>query len=109
MNIKLLINIAIFISLSSGSVSSFSETVIIEVKKDQFGTQQPLTVKTGTTVKWVNREKRQYHSVWFEAEGFPEPEYIFPEESWERTFEEPGTYPYRCEPHEEMSGTIIVE
>jgi plastocyanin len=54
-------------------------------------------------------EKRQYHSVWFEAEGFEEADYIFPEESWERTFDKPGTYPYHCEPHEGMSGTIIVE
>lgn len=109
MNIKPIIKVGLFISLSFSTVSVFAETVIIEIRDDQYGTQQPLTVKTGTTVKWVNREKRQYHSVWFEAEGFPEPEYIFPEESWERTFDKPGTYPYRCEPHEEMSGTIIVE
>jgi plastocyanin len=109
MKIKQLINIGFAISLSLSAISVFAETVIIEVKKDMFGLQQPLTIKTGTTVKWVNMEKRQYHSVWFEAEGFPEPDYIFPEEIWERTFEKPGTYPYRCEPHEDMTGIIVVE
>ena len=109
MNLKPLINAGLVLCLSLGTVSVFGETVIIEIKDDQYGTQQPLTIKAGTTVKWVNMEKRQYHSVWFEAEGFSEADYIFPEESWERTFDEPGTYPYHCEPHEEMTGTIIVE
>ncbi len=109
MNIKLIIKAGLFISLSFGTVSVFAETVIIEIKDDLYGAQQPLTVKVGTTVKWVNMEKRQYHSVWFEAEGFEEADYIFPEESWERTFDKPGIYPYHCEPHEGMSGTIIVE
>jgi plastocyanin len=109
MNIKLIIKAGLFISLSFGTVSVFAETVIIEIRDDLYGTQQPLTVKVGTTVKWVNMEKRQYHSVWFEAEGFEEADYIFPEETWERTFDKPGVYPYHCEPHEGMSGTIIVE
>lgn len=110
MNTKQLINnvvLALFFSL--GAVSVFAETVVVEIKDSLYGAEQPLTIKAGTTVKWVNMEKRQYHSVWFEAEGFAEAEYIFPEESWERTFDKPGTYPYRCEPHEDMIGTIIVE
>ncbi len=113
MNIRALIQTGLIISLSFGIVSVFGETVEIEIeieiKNNLFGIEQPLTVKAGTTVKWVNKEKRQYHSVWFEAEGFPEPDYIFPEETWERTFDTPGTYPYRCEPHEEMIGTIVVK
>ena len=38
-------------------------------------------------------------------------EYLFPEESMERTFDEPGEYPYLCEPHEDrgMTGVIRVE
>ena len=109
MNIKSLINAGFVLFISLGTVSVFGETVVVEIKDDLYGSEQPLTIKAGTTVKWVNMEKRQYHSVWFEAEGFSEADYIFPEESWERTFNEPGTYPYHCEPHEEMTGTIIVE
>ena len=67
-----------------------------------------ITVPAGTTVRWVNREKRQYHSVWFEALGEPEPDYFFPEESFERTFDTPGEFPYRCGPHPEMRGTVTV-
>lgn len=67
-----------------------------------------ITVPAGTTVRWVNREKRQYHSVWFEALGEPEPDYIFPEESYERSFDSPGEFPYRCGPHPEMRGMVTV-
>ncbi len=97
------------ICLSIISVSALAETIIIEIKESIFGDGNPVTVDVGDTVKWLNVEKRQYHSVWFEAEGFAEAEYIFPKETWERTFNKPGTYPYRCEPHEDMFGTIIVE
>ena len=69
---------------------------------------QELTIAAGTTVRWVNREKRQYHSVWFKEQGEPEPDYFFPGEHYERTFETPGTYPYRCGPHPEMTGTLHV-
>ena len=68
-----------------------------------------LTIKAGDTVRWVNMEKRQYHSVWFEELGEEEPDYFFPEEGVERTFDKPGTYRYRCGPHEEMRGVIHVE
>ncbi|MDD3450061.1 MAG: cupredoxin domain-containing protein [Gammaproteobacteria bacterium] len=67
-----------------------------------------ITVPAGTTVRWVNREKRQYHSVWFEALGEPEPDYIFPGESFERGFDAPGEFPYRCGPHPEMRGMVTV-
>ena len=109
MNVKQLISIGFVFGLFINMTPAFSETVVIEVKDSMFGEQQPVTVKVGTTVKWINVEKRQYHSVWFEEEGFPEADYIFPEETWERTFDKPGTYPYRCGPHEDMIGTIIVE
>jgi plastocyanin len=69
---------------------------------------QEITIKRGQTINWVNAEKRQYHSVWFEALGEEEPDYIFPDENYEREFEEPGTFPYRCGPHPKMTGTVQV-
>lgn len=67
-----------------------------------------LKVSRGTTVKWVNHEKRTAHSVLFlGAEGF-ESERLFPGESFARTFDKSGSYAYRCGPHEEMKGRIEV-
>lgn len=67
-----------------------------------------ITVKKGTRIRWTNNEKRQYHNVWFEQGAEPEPDYIFPEETYERVFNEVGRFPYRCGPHPEMIGEVIV-
>lgn len=68
-----------------------------------------VTINRGDTIVWVNKEKRQYHSVWFEQLAEPEPDYLFPEESYRRKFEEAGQFPYRCGPHPEMIGSITVK
>jgi plastocyanin len=67
-----------------------------------------LTIKAGTTVKWINREKRTTHSVLFTGPGGFESERFFPDESWQRTFDTPGSYPYSCGPHPEMKGHVDV-
>lgn len=33
---------------------------------------------------------------------------FFPGETYQRAFDKPGTYPYRCGPHPEMLGVIEV-
>ena len=70
---------------------------------------QEITIKAGTRIRWTNNEKRQYHSVWFEKLGEPEPEYFFPDEIYERTFTKTGTFPYRCGPHPKMTGIVHVK
>ncbi len=80
----------------------------VEIVKFQYLPQE-IHIKTGDRVRWTNKEKRQYHSVWFEAAGDPEPEYFFPDETYERSFDEPGSYPYHCGPHPEMKGMVHVQ
>jgi len=69
---------------------------------------EKITVKAGTTVKWFNNEKRASHSIWFKGEGIAESERMLSGDSWERTFDKPGTYPYTCGPHPEMNGVVEV-
>lgn len=69
---------------------------------------QTLKVKSGTTVTWVNREKRSNHSILFDQENMLESDRLFPGETYQRTFDKPGRYPYRCGPHPEMVGVIEV-
>lgn len=83
------------------------ETVEVSIEQMKF-VPQTVKVKPGTTVKWVNREKRNNHSILFEREGLPESERFFPGESWQRTFSKPGIYPYVCGPHPEMTGVVEV-
>lgn len=83
------------------------ETVEVSIVKMEFEPQH-VKIKPGTTVTWVNKEKRNNHSVYFEKEGLAESERFFPGESWQRTFDNPGLYPYRCGPHPEMTGVVEV-
>lgn len=81
-------------------------TVEVSIIKMAF---QPgvVKIKQGDTVKWVNQEKRTNHSVVFQKDNL-ESERLFPDESWTRTFDKPGSYPYNCGPHPEMTGMVEV-
>lgn len=97
----------LLVSLASNTVRA-EDVVTVSIKGYAFHPQE-ITISPGTTVQWVNEEKRQFHSVWFEQLGDPEPDYIFPEESYHRTFDVSGEFPYRCGPHPEMTGVIHVK
>ena len=107
---KTVMILSLLSSLVSSQLSWGGETVTVIAKDYKFHPAE-ITVKAGTTVHWENQEKRQYHSVWFEALGEEPGDYFFPGESRERTFDKPGTYPYVCEPHHdshEMKGVVHV-
>jgi plastocyanin len=93
-------------------VFSFSvcaqQTFEVTIQDYRFSPQE-VRIKAGDTVKWINREKRTSHSVLFPAENGLESERMFPQEHWQRTFAKPGSYSYRCGPHEEMKGLVLVE
>lgn len=84
------------------------QTVEVTIQNYRFSPQE-VRIKVGASVRWVNHEKRTSHSVLFQAEGGLESERLFPGEHWQRTFTQRGSYHYRCGPHEEMQGSIIVE
>ena len=80
---------------------------VVEIFKKQF-TPTEITIEQGDTVIWQNVEKRQYHNVWFKQQVKEEPDYIFPGESYQRTFTEQGLFPYECGPHPKMVGSVKV-
>ena len=80
--------LALAVGLSLGNTLA-SELAVV-VAKD-YGFDPPeITIKAGTTVRWENHEKRQYHSVFFEQLGDKPGDYFFPGETRERTFDNPG-------------------
>jgi plastocyanin len=91
------------------SVCAFAQQTVEVTIQDYKFVPAEVRIKAGDTVKWINREKRTSHSVLFAAENGLESERMFPEESWQRTFLKAGSYPYRCGPHEEMKGLVLVE
>jgi plastocyanin len=69
-----------------------------------------ITVPIGTTVRWVNVDKRTSHSVILP--GQPESDRLFPEEIVEYTFLTAGDQRYLCGPHwesDDMIGMVTVE
>lgn len=79
----------------------------VEIKKFKFSPAE-ITIEVGDSIRWTNKEKRQYHSVWFKQLGEPEADYFFPDEFFERTFDEVGDFPYICGPHPRMKGVVHV-
>jgi plastocyanin len=93
----------------AAAAASLGAQGVVEVRIDKYQfVPKALRIKPGTTVKWINDEKRTSHSVLFPGEGGLESERMLPGDSWERKFDRPGTYPYTCGPHPEMSGSIEV-
>ena len=94
-------------TFAGGDNKSDAQPLVI-IKDFKFIPQE-ITIKRGQKIRWENREKRQYHSVWFEALGEEEPEdYLFSGDTYNREFKKVGTFPYRCGPHPKMTGTVRV-
>jgi len=107
---RLMIVAGLFAALIFPLLAAANGGAVHEVQIRDFSFNPPeITIKAGDTVHWVNKEKRQYHSVWFESLGEPQTDYFFPDESYERTFDKPGSYQYRCGPHKEMRGVVHVK
>lgn len=103
-NIKFL---AVLCGLTLLTGQALAQTVEVGIRDYKYEPAE-LKVKVGTTVKWTNNEKRVSHSVLFTGPGGFESERFFPGDSWQRTFDKPGVYPYTCGPHPEMKGAIEV-
>lgn len=79
---------------------------VVLMYKDNF-CPRALTVTQGSTLRWVNVDRRTSHSVWFKDAGKPESDRSFPEEFVEMTIDwPPGDYPYLCGPHWEREGMV---
>lgn len=114
MKIKLLVLLFTLVVFSFNSFASdkndSDSAPLVIIKKMKFIPQE-ITIKRGQKLRWENREKLQYHSVWFEALGEEEPDYMFPDDEsrvYTREFKKSGTFPYRCGPHPLMTGTVHV-
>lgn len=90
-----------------GSTALAQETVMVDIQNYTYLPAQ-VKIRPGDTVRWTNKEKRTSHSILFPAEGGLESDRIFPEETWQRTFPQAGSYPYTCGPHPEMKGLVVV-
>jgi plastocyanin len=66
-----------------------------------------ITVPTGTTVAWTNEDAAP-HTV-TSADGAFDSGIFDPGSSFAFTFNEPGSFPYACQLHPQMQGTVTAE
>ena len=66
-----------------------------------------LTVPVGATVTWTNADSAP-HSVAWEGEG-PDSDTLQQGDSYQRTFDAAGTFPYVCGIHPQMKASVTVE
>lgn len=95
---------ALMIGTGTGALAAEHQ---VAIEKYTFAPAE-LRIRRGDTVTWLNNEKRVSHSVLMIGRN-EESERFFPGEKWSRTFPDAGRYEYRCGPHPEMLGVVIVD
>jgi plastocyanin len=73
--------------------------------KDNRFTPAAIQVPAGTTVTWAFGDRFVPHDVTGEGWGSGEPQRSG---TFTHTFDQPGTYPYRCTLHDGMDGLVVV-
>jgi plastocyanin len=75
--------------------------------KDYAFTPPTLTVPAGTIVTWTNDDAVPHTAT--AQDGSFDSGNLNPGQSYSFTFPTPGTYPYVCQYHAGMQGTIVVQ
>lgn len=127
----LLFALSILVAALSGCFSERSQGVVdpaagecrLALNSTVFGSPQALVamrdfafspaeirVKPGTTVTWVNCEPPSIdpHTSTSNERVWDSP-LLGPNQTYSRTFDEAGRFPYHCEPHPFMQAVVIVE
>jgi plastocyanin len=78
------------------------------VIKDFHFNPQVLTVKSGETITWINRDEEP-HLVVSGEKQFKKSGPLDTDQEFTITAGEPGTYTYFCSIHPKMTGKIVVE
>ena len=94
-----------YIELFGEASADAKDVTVVTMYKYNFCPAE-IEVPVGTTVRWVNVDKRTSHSVLVKDSGEPESDRAFPEESIEFTFLVPGPQDYLCGPHWETQNMI---
>jgi plastocyanin len=97
----------LILSASLFALPSFAATHTVDVLQNSFS-PATLEISVGDTVRWVNRFD-EFHTTTSSA---PIPLWrgllLDEEDEFPHTFNSPGTFPYHCEFHAGMTGTIVV-
>jgi plastocyanin len=92
---------------TAATLAAPEEALTVEIVNAWAFQPHSLEVAPGATVTWVNNSDVA-HTVTGDDLAFDDSGLIEPGDSFSQTFDEPGTYRYRCGPHPEMTGVIVV-
>lgn len=79
----------------------------IEIKDFKFN-PLTITVKSGDTITWINRDEEP-HTIVSVGKKFEKSSALDTDQQYSITAGAPGTYEYFCSVHPKMTGTIVVE
>jgi plastocyanin len=81
-------------------------STVVVIRRFAFGPAE-LRVRVGERVTWINCDEDAHTST---ADGgeWASP-LLAPGQGFTQTFSAAGEFPYHCEPHPFMTGTVIVE
>ncbi len=68
-----------------------------------------ITIAPGATVTWVNCEPTAIPHTATSTTGLWTSGSLAPLQSYSQTFTQPGSYPYFCQVHPSMTGTVVVQ
>ncbi len=91
---------------TNGQASTQTQPDTVLIQDFNFQTPQ-LAVKKGTTVTWMNKDSARHNVVGDNGKG-PQSELLSQGQSYTYTFNEAGSFSYKCEPHPYMKGTVTV-
>jgi plastocyanin len=92
----------------SGAPAAPDQTATVEIDDGYAFQPFSLEVASGTTVTWINASSVA-HTVMSDDLAFDDSGPIDPGSRFSATFDAPGTYHYRCGPHPDMKGIIVVK
>lgn len=92
------------------AATSDDDVVVVAIRDFKY-LPAHVVVRVGARVRWVNQERRTPHTVRLAGPAWPnglESELLFPGDSFEHRFDQPGVVSYLCGPHPEMTGTVEI-
>jgi len=97
--------VALAAVIALGADARAVSPAVVDIKDSKY-LPPTLTVAVGTTVRWTNRDE-ETHTVTFDTERAGSAGLDL-NEDYTHTFTKAGVYPYTCDLHPFMQGTIVV-
>jgi len=91
---------------AAGTTAPVHSTAMVTIQNFAFS-PSTLTVSPGTKVVWTNQDSTD-HTVVSDTGAWPDSKSLATGQTFSVTFSKPGTYPYHCSIHPNMTANVVV-